>query len=81
MTSDLIDMVRPGEEIEVTGIYNTNFDASLNRKSGFPVFATMIEANHVQKKEDAGTFREATEPEHTAAAADAGAAACLLAPR
>jgi len=38
---------------QVTGIYNTNFDASLNRKSGFPVFATLIEANHVQKKEDA----------------------------
>lgn len=53
MTADLIDMVRPGEEIEVTGVYNTNFDASLNRKSGFPVFATLIEANHVQKKEDA----------------------------
>ncbi|KAL3916765.1 MAG: hypothetical protein SGPRY_006679 [Prymnesium sp.] len=41
---DLIDVARPGEEIEVTGVYTTNFDSSLNRKSGFPVFSTMIEA-------------------------------------
>merc|ERR1712060_80766 len=30
-----------------------SFDSKLNNKSGFPVFATVIEANHVQKKEDA----------------------------
>jgi len=53
LTWDLIDMVKPGEEIEVTGTYATSFDAALNRKSGFPVFATVIEANHVMKKEDA----------------------------
>jgi len=53
MTWDLIDIVRPGEEIDVTGVYVTSLDASLNRKSGFPVFATLIEANYVQKKEDA----------------------------
>lgn len=49
---DLIDLVRPGEEIEVTGVYNTEFDASLNRASGFPVFSTAVEANHVAKKEE-----------------------------
>eukprot|EP00316_Scyphosphaera_apsteinii_P000527 CAMPEP_0119314172 /NCGR_PEP_ID=MMETSP1333-20130426/31965_1 /TAXON_ID=418940 /ORGANISM="Scyphosphaera apsteinii, Strain RCC1455" /LENGTH=910 /DNA_ID=CAMNT_0007319233 /DNA_START=48 /DNA_END=2780 /DNA_ORIENTATION=+ len=53
MTWDLIDKVRPGEQIEVTGVYNTSFDASLNRVSGFPVFSTAIAANYVQKKEDA----------------------------
>jgi DNA replication licensing factor MCM2 len=37
---------------EVTGIYRNNFDASLNVKNGFPVFSTVIEANHVNKKED-----------------------------
>jgi len=36
----------------VTGIYKNNFDASLNTKNGFPVFATVIEANHVSKKDD-----------------------------
>lgn len=49
---DLIDMAKPGEEIEVTGIYRNNFDASLNSKNGFPVFSTIIEANHINKKED-----------------------------
>jgi len=37
---------------EVTGIYRNNFDASLNSKNGFPVFSTVIEANHINKKED-----------------------------
>lgn len=49
---DLIDSAKPGEEIEVTGIYRNNFDASLNVKNGFPVFATIIEANHINKKFD-----------------------------
>lgn len=36
----------------MTGIYRNNFDASLNTKNGFPVFSTIIEANHINKKED-----------------------------
>jgi len=36
----------------VTGIYRNNFDASLNSKNGFPVFSTVLEANHINKKED-----------------------------
>lgn len=36
----------------MTGIYRNNFDASLNSKNGFPVFSTIIEANHINKKED-----------------------------
>ncbi|KAJ1566043.1 MCM DNA helicase complex subunit [Nowakowskiella sp. JEL0078] len=49
---DLVDSVRPGEEIEITGIFRNNFDMSLNMKNGFPVFSTIIEANHVSKKQD-----------------------------
>lgn len=49
---DLIDVAKPGEEVEVTGIYRNNFDASLNTKNGFPVFSTVLEANHIAKKED-----------------------------
>ena len=49
---DLVDSVRPGEEIEITGVYKNNYDASLNNKTGFPVFSTIIEANYVCKKED-----------------------------
>ncbi|KAJ3328634.1 MCM DNA helicase complex subunit [Blyttiomyces sp. JEL0837] len=55
---DLVDSVRPGEEIEVTGIYRNNYDSGLNSKHGFPVFATIIEANSISKKEDIfATFR------------------------
>ena len=49
---DLIDSARPGEEVEITGVYTNNFDASLNTKHGFPVFKTLIEANYVCKKQD-----------------------------
>jgi len=49
---DLIDTIRPGEEIEVTGIYKHNYDFILNHQHGFPVFATIIEANYINKKED-----------------------------
>ncbi|EJD03389.1 MCM-domain-containing protein [Fomitiporia mediterranea MF3/22] len=49
---DLIDSAKPGEEVEITGVYRNNFDASLNSKNGFPVFSTVIEANHINKKED-----------------------------
>ncbi|XP_065853028.1 DNA replication licensing factor MCM2 [Euphorbia lathyris] len=52
LLNDLIDCARPGEEIEITGTYTNNFDLSLNTKNGFPVFATVIEANHVTKKQD-----------------------------
>ena len=52
LLGDLIDCARPGEQVEVTGVYKNNFDASLNTKNGFPVFATLIDANHVSKKDD-----------------------------
>ncbi|PVU86321.1 hypothetical protein BB560_006758 [Smittium megazygosporum] len=49
---DLIDYAKPGEEIEVTGVYCHSYDASLNARQGFPVFTTVIEANHLLKKSD-----------------------------
>lgn len=63
---DLIDKAKPGEEIEVTGIYRNNYDAQLNNRNGFPVFATILEANNVVKAHDqlAG-FRMTEEDEHT----------------
>lgn len=62
---DLIDKAKPGEEIEVTGIYRNNYDAQLNNRNGFPVFATILEANNVVKTHDqlAG-FRLTEEDEH-----------------
>ena len=49
---DLIDSAKPGEEVEITGIYRNNYDAQLNNRNGFPVFATILEANHVVKSHD-----------------------------
>ena len=37
---------------ELTGIYRINYDTSLNRSNGFPVFATVIEANYITKQDD-----------------------------
>ena len=49
---DLIDSAKPGEEVEITGIYRNSYDAQLNNKNGFPVFATILEANYVVKSHD-----------------------------
>ncbi|KAJ1723850.1 MCM DNA helicase complex subunit [Coemansia erecta] len=49
---DLIDCAKPGDEVEVTGIYAHTMDAALNARQGFPVFTTVIEANHVAKRAD-----------------------------
>jgi len=37
---------------EMTGVYHNNYDGSLNTSNGFPVFATVIQANHITKKDD-----------------------------
>eukprot|EP00958_Prasinococcus_capsulatus_P010670 scaffold1041_cov414-Prasinococcus_capsulatus_cf.AAC.9 len=52
LTNDLIDKARPGEELEVAGVYVNSLDMALNNKFGFPVFSTHIEANHLSKQED-----------------------------
>jgi DNA replication licensing factor MCM2 len=54
---DLIDCARPGEEVEVTGIYTNNFDSSLNVRDGFPVFSTVVEANYVAKTIELATSK------------------------
>ncbi|CAM9335833.1 unnamed protein product [Choristocarpus tenellus] len=52
LLADLIDRARPGEEIEVTGMYTHSYDTNLSKKTGFPVFGTLIEANYIQKRQD-----------------------------
>lgn len=61
LTDDLIDIARPGEEVEITGIYEHTFDSSLTIKSGFPVFSTFIHANHISKREDASSASNLSE--------------------
>ena len=61
LTNDLIDIARPGEEIEVTGVFEHSYDAGLTLKSGFPVFSTYLTANHIQKREDASSTSNLSE--------------------
>eukprot|EP00980_Cylindrotheca_fusiformis_P005741 scaffold1194_cov127-Cylindrotheca_fusiformis.AAC.18 len=61
LTNDLIDIARPGEEIEVTGVFEHTYDSGLTIKSGFPVFSTFITANHVRKREDASSSSNLSE--------------------
>jgi len=49
LTNDLVDSARPGDEIEITGIFVNRFDYISNIKHGFPVFNTIIEANYVRR--------------------------------
>ncbi|KAK4535058.1 hypothetical protein CDCA_CDCA03G1083 [Cyanidium caldarium] len=65
-TADLVDVARPGDLVEVTGIYRHNFDASLNLRNGFPIFSTGILANYVRKLEDAQADVELTEDDEQA---------------
>lgn len=44
-----MDSARPGDEVEITGIYINRFDYFSNIKHGFPVFQTIIEANNVRR--------------------------------
>ncbi|XP_063797254.1 DNA replication licensing factor MCM2 [Pseudophryne corroboree] len=61
LLADLVDSCKPGDEIELTGIYHNNYDGSLNTASGFPVFATVIMANHITKRDDKVAVGELTD--------------------
>lgn len=52
-------VVSPSQEL--TGIYHNNYDGSLNTANGFPVFATVILANHVAKKDNKVAVGELTD--------------------
>lgn len=51
LLADLCDQCKPGDEVEITGIYTNNYDGSLNTDNGFPVFATVIIGNHILVKD------------------------------
>ena len=61
LLSDLIDCARPGEEVEITGIYLNKQSRAMNNQQGFPVFRTVIEANYVQKQQDLFTTLQITD--------------------
>lgn len=47
----MIDSAHPGDEVMVCGIYTHVYDPAINKKTGFPVFRTKIEANNVIRKD------------------------------
>ncbi|CAD8203713.1 unnamed protein product [Paramecium octaurelia] len=49
---DQIDIARPGDEIEVTGVYTQRYDYALNVKHGFPLYSTIIESNYIRRKDE-----------------------------
>ena len=52
LTDDLVDSARPGDEVEITGVYKSKFDYGTNLKNGFPVFSTYFEANCIKRLND-----------------------------
>ncbi|XP_062522582.1 DNA replication licensing factor mcm2-like isoform X1 [Corticium candelabrum] len=64
LLADLVDCCKPGDEIELTGVYSNNYDGSLNTANGFPVFATVIEANYVSKRDDKLAVSSLTDDDH-----------------
>lgn len=52
LLADLCNRCKPGDEIDVAGIYKCSYDGSLNIENGLPVFATVILANHLIVKDN-----------------------------
>merc|ERR1712223_2074157 len=61
LLGNLCDTCRPGDEIELTGVYTNNYDGSLNTAQGFPVFATVIMANHILRKDESNATKSMTD--------------------
>lgn len=51
LLADLCDRCKPGDEVDITGIYTNSYDGSLNVDNGFPVFSTVIFVNHLMVKD------------------------------
>lgn len=49
LLGDNIDCARPGDEVDITGVYTAHLDYGMNVKHGFPLFKTLIEANSVRR--------------------------------
>lgn len=62
--NDQVDSARPGDEVEITGIYLNRFDYFSNMKHGFPVFTTIIEANYIRRFGDEDIIELTDEDKH-----------------
>eukprot|EP00913_Durusdinium_trenchii_P019089 g17940.t1 len=52
LTGDLVDTVRPGDELDLIGIYRCLHDSATNARTCFPVYRTDIQAVHINRKGD-----------------------------
>ena len=52
LLGDNIDSCKPGDEIEVIGVYMHRFDFLMNIKHGFPIFNVLIQANAVRRSDE-----------------------------
>merc|ERR1719301_365090 len=52
LTGDMVDTVRPGDKMDLTGIYRCIYDAGTNARTCFPVYKTEIQAVHIKCKGD-----------------------------
>merc|ERR1719469_757359 len=52
LTGDMVDSVRPGDELLLTGVYRCLYDSALNARTCFPVFKTEVQAAHVHRRGD-----------------------------
>lgn len=55
LTGDLIDSCKPGDEIDITGVYK---NISISKRTEFPLFNTVIEACGLLTKEEDDTITE-----------------------
>lgn len=61
LIGDNVDILKPGEEAQITGIYTSRYECSLNVKQGYPVFSTYIEANSIVKVNEVNQFSSVEE--------------------
>lgn len=52
LLGDNIDACKPGDAVEVTGIYLSRLDYAMNMKHGFPIFSTFLEANNIKTQDE-----------------------------
>lgn len=52
LTGDMVDGVRPGDKMDLTGIYRCIYDAGTNARTCFPVYRTELYAVHIKCKGD-----------------------------
>eukprot|EP00811_Abedinium_folium_P003372 NODE_130_length_3565_cov_11.236184.p1 GENE.NODE_130_length_3565_cov_11.236184~~NODE_130_length_3565_cov_11.236184.p1 ORF type:complete len:897 (+),score=351.11 NODE_130_length_3565_cov_11.236184:113-2803(+) len=65
LTGDMVDTVRPGDELELTAVYRCLYDVATNARTCFPVYKTDLKAVHVQRKGEQRIER-VTDHEHQA---------------